>query len=100
MNHLKLMSETHANEEQILKANNATRICAIDCYIIMALWMGKIPSQPVKTLFAVRPTGCVLVAPQAMNSNYHKSNSKNKITFFLFKTPGKVMLLLKSDVGP
>ncbi|KAI8893510.1 cytidine deaminase-like protein [Globomyces pollinis-pini] len=45
----------------LLIANNSHRVRSRDMFMLMALWMEWYPSPITKTLYAVRPTGCVLV---------------------------------------
>ena len=59
--------------EDLLKANNKTRIRSRDAFMLMALWylfklfisrMEHYPSAATKTVSSVRKTGCLLVDPR------------------------------------
>ncbi|KAJ3311418.1 hypothetical protein HDV04_004020 [Boothiomyces sp. JEL0838] len=47
--------------DELLVANNATRVRSRDMFMLVALWMELFPQPKAKTLYGVRPTGCVLV---------------------------------------
>ncbi|KAJ3325364.1 Cytidine and dCMP deaminase domain-containing protein 1 [Boothiomyces sp. JEL0866] len=47
--------------DEMLVANNATRVRSRDMFMLIALWMELFPQPKAKTLYGVRPSGCVLV---------------------------------------
>ncbi|KAJ3331039.1 Cytidine and dCMP deaminase domain-containing protein 1, partial [Kappamyces sp. JEL0680] len=73
--------------EELLKANNDTRVRARDAFMLIALWMELYPVRPSKTAVAVRPVGCVLVDPRDRILSLQYSGEAHAIVRAILKSP-------------